>query len=90
LKRRDQKEVTPTKVTEADVWADQTSETVARAMAAWLKGSVNTQRPINTLKLEEMKLLARVATDAWITEASWRIESTPSEEEKLRLRSLLF
>lgn len=59
-------------------------------MAKWLKASINTQRPINTLNLVEMKLLARVATDAWIIEASHRVERPMTEEEKIRLEALLF
>lgn len=55
-----------------------------------MKGSINTQRPINTLNLAEMKLLARVATDTWIIEASHRVERPLTEEEKIRIEALLF
>ena len=48
-------------------------ERCARAMATWLKEAVNTQRPINSLKLPEMMGLAEACTAHWIAEVSKKL-----------------
>lgn len=45
----------PRKWTADDEWCERTREMCARAMATWLKETVNTQRPIRSLTLAEMK-----------------------------------
>lgn len=71
-----------------DVWQDQTNEKCARSMAAWLKATVNTQRPINTLKLDELKALAQNIVSTFVVEASHRLHADVSDEERKRLASL--
>jgi hypothetical protein len=51
-------------------------------MATWLKNAVNTQRPINSLKLPEMMGLAEACTAHWIVEVSKR-EQAPREYKDL-------
>lgn len=58
-------------------------------MAHWLKQTVNTQRPINTLKLDELKRLAEHIVCTYLVEASLRLERASTPEEKLRLAALL-
>lgn len=72
-----------------DIWQDQTNEKCARAMALWLKGSINTQRPINTLKLEEMKAMAQTVISEFIVEASHRVRADVSDEERQRIAAIL-
>jgi|WetSurMetagenome_2_1015567.scaffolds.fasta_scaffold783509_2 hypothetical protein len=76
-------------ITAADEWHDETMEKCARAMAAWMKATINTSRPINSLKLDELIALANNATACWIVEASHRVGRAPTEEENKRLAVLL-
>lgn len=57
-------------------------EAAARDMAAWLKGTVNTQRPINSLKLPELINLATHVITSWIVRESEREEWIKSQDEK--------
>lgn len=70
----------------AEVWAAATNEKAARAMAAWLKGSVHLSRIIGSLTLGEMQALASTANHVWIVEASRRrsVEPDPAQREKLQ------
>lgn len=71
-----------------DKWCDELRESCARAMAAWLKEAVNTQRPINSLKLPEMMGLAEACTAHWIVQVSKRIvedEMSPKVREYTNL-----
>lgn len=57
-------------------------------MAAWLKTAINTQRPINSLKLPEMVALAEACTSHWIVEVSKKIaaeELSPTQREYTNL-----
>lgn len=76
-------------VTAADEWHNETMEKCARSMAAWMKATINTSRPINSLKLEELVILAENATSTWIIEAAHRAGRAPTEEENKRLAMLL-
>ena len=67
--------------TVADKWCDMAYESAARAIAKWLKGSVNTQRPINSLKLPELVNLAQAAIHDWIVLESKRAEWTRSQDQ---------
>ncbi len=53
-------------------WLDKTTEHVAREMVAWLKGTINTARPIRSLNIAEMKALAGCAMAAYEVEVSLR------------------
>jgi hypothetical protein len=75
--------------TAADEWATATREKCARAAAHWLKETINTMRPINSLKLPELMALAENVTATWIVEASHRVGRAPTEEEDKRLMSIL-
>lgn len=75
--------------TPADVWQAATNEKCARAIAAWLKATVNTARPINTLKLDELKAMADNVVAAFIVEASLRVNEDVSDEERERLAAIL-
>lgn len=71
-----------------DQWADALRESCARAMATWLKTAINTQRPINSLKLPEMMALAEACTSHWIVEVSKKIgaeELSPTQREYTNL-----
>lgn len=74
-----------------DAWATATREKCARAIAGWLKQTANTQRPINTLKLDELMCMAEAATACFIVEASRRVADpvTPEEEKKALLALLV-
>lgn len=65
-----------------DAFVDALRESCARAMATWLKEAVNTQRPINSLKLTEMMGLAEACTAHWIVEVAKRIEDPVAREYK--------
>jgi hypothetical protein len=56
-----------------DQWVDALRESCAWAMAAHLKQSVNTMRPINSMTLPEMMTLAEACTAHWIVEVSKKI-----------------
>lgn len=71
-----------------DQWIDELRESCARAMAAHLKEAVNTQRPINSLKLPEMLALAEACTAHWICQVSKKIgqeEMSPTVREYTNL-----
>jgi hypothetical protein len=68
---------------------DELNEQCARAMVAWLKTGVNTQRAIRTLSLPEMKGLAEAATSTWICAVSKRIQEEPESPEIKHIAMLL-
>jgi hypothetical protein len=68
-------EVRPRPPNPDDQWVDALRESCARAMAAHLKQSVNTLRPINSMSLPEMMNLAEACTSHWIVETSKKIAS---------------
>jgi hypothetical protein len=72
-----------------DVWAAETNEKCARAIATWLKGTVNTARPINTLKLEELKAMAENVVSIYLVEVSQRVAVAPTREERERAAAIL-
>lgn len=72
-----------------DQWVDMLRESCARAMATWLKNSVNTLRPINTLTLPEMMGLAEACTSHWIVETSKKIASEDLSPTLREYRNLL-
>jgi hypothetical protein len=72
-----------------DVWQAETNEKCARSIAAWLKATVNTQRPINTLKIEELKSMADNVLATFIVEASQRVRADVSDDERKRIEALL-
>jgi hypothetical protein len=55
-----------------DKWRDMAHEAAAREMAKWLKAGLNVQKPIQTLTLAQMKILANIAIDQWIVLGSTR------------------
>jgi hypothetical protein len=91
--RRNKKPVPPKPPSNDDLFADELREAVARSIARALKASVNLERPIRTLTLAEMKVLAEAATSTWIVLASKRIaeceELELTDEEADRLSYLL-
>lgn len=82
-------EIRPRPPNEDDAFVDALRESCARAMATWLKNSVNTQRPINTLKLPEMMELAEACTAHWIVEVSKRIATDEMSPKVQEYRNLL-
>jgi hypothetical protein len=68
---------------EDDVWLAATNEKCARAMARWLKGTINIRRTIDSLTLEEMKALAGVAWSTMIVEISKRAAVAPESDAAL-------
>lgn len=88
LPRKDAPPTRPRPPNPDDPFADALREGCARAMATWLKESINTQRPINTLKLPEMIALAEACTAHWIVEVSKHIaeeEMTPTVRQYTNL-----
>lgn len=75
--------------TESDVWQATTNEICARAGARWLKETLNTARPINSMNLVEMKCLAEAIISAFIGELSKRKSQASSENERERIGNLL-
>lgn len=56
-------------------WLDQAAQRVAAAMIDWLKNTINTKRPINTMSKEEMAALAGCAIGAYCIEQGRRPET---------------
>ena len=77
-----QKPKPPKPPSPADAWQRATNEKCARAMALWLKETVNTQRPINTLKLEELVAMAENCVSAFIIELLRRPRDEMTKEER--------
>lgn len=73
-----------------DEWSESTRTTCARSIAAWLKESINTARPINTLKLPELEMMAEAAVSTWIVAASKRIPEAPDSPKTREMRGLLY
>lgn len=69
---RKKPELLKREVTADDEWCATAYESAARAIARHLKGSVNTQRPINSLKLPELVNVAQAAIHDWIVKGSER------------------
>lgn len=65
-----------------DRWRDMAHEAAAREMAKWLKAGLNVQKPINTLTLAQMKILANIAIDRWIVLGSTREQWQKENETK--------
>lgn len=65
-----------------DRWCARSYESAARAIARWLKGSVNTQRPINSLKLPELVIIAQAAIHDWQVSESKREAWIESQDDK--------
>lgn len=57
-----------------DVWLDYLRNECAKAIADYLKQSVNLQRPIASLSRAEMHGMAEAATSRWIVGVSERIQ----------------
>ncbi len=65
-----------------DAWCAMAYDAAARDMAAWLKASINTQRPINSLKLPELVALATHVITSWQVRETGREEWIASQEQK--------
>lgn len=65
-----------------DEWCAMAYESAARAIARWLKGSINTQRPINSLKLPELVNIAQSAIHDWIVKGSEREAWVKANDKK--------
>lgn len=73
----------------SDVWADHVRSECAKAVGAWLEGSVRLDRPIRSLTAKELENIAEAANSCWIVLASRRIAEAPDESESPRLSTLL-
>lgn len=75
----------PREPSPSDVWQAETNEKCARAIAGWLKHTVNVARPINTLKLPELIALTEHCLSVYQVEVSKRTTTatTPKEIEKI-------
>lgn len=67
----------PEKPNPHDAFMRATDEVCAKAMVEWFKTHLNVNRAICTLNIEEMKLLASVATIAFILEVDKRASEHP-------------
>lgn len=69
-----------------DEWRAECDRVCARAMAQWLKGTVNPKRSMLSITMAEMTALARVAVDTWIVESSYRAErQRPYDDPEITL-----
>lgn len=59
-----------------DLWDQMARTAAAKAVASWLKGSVNIQRPIQSLSLTEMQSIAQEAISTYLLLASQRKPDT--------------
>ena len=73
----------------SDIWADHVRSECAKAVGAWLEGSVRLDRPIRSLTVQELENIAEAATSQWIVLASQRIAEAPADCESQKLSSLL-
>ena len=79
----------PTNRSASDVWADHVRSECAKAVGAWLEGSVRLDRPIRSLTAKELENIAEAANSQWIVLASRRIAEAPADSESRKLSSLL-
>lgn len=87
--KREKTKPAPRPVDPADVWQEAVAGKAAKAMAAWMKGSVHLSRPLRTLTMPEMKTLAITAIHTWIVEASNRAGQKIDPDERNKLYKLL-
>ena len=87
--RRRKKKLKPRPPNVDDLWAERVREECAKAMARWMRETINVKRPIESLKLEEMKNLAEACNSAWIVAQSKRIAEQPESDEALVYGALL-
>lgn len=71
---RDKRQLLKREPSVDDAWCTMAYEQAARSMAAWLKGSINTERPIRSLKLPELDAMAQAAIHTWIVLGTQREE----------------
>lgn len=57
-----------------DEWYACCDGEAAKAVAQWLKGTINIKRSIESLSPKEMKTMVRVAVDTWVALQSRRSE----------------
>ena len=79
---RQKQELAKREPTIDDKWCEMAYEAAARDMAAWLKGTINTQRPINSLKLPELVAIATNVILTYIVLESERENWIKSQGEK--------
>ncbi len=72
-----------------DVWLDHVRAECAKAVGAWLEGSVRLERPIRSLTSSELQGIAEAATSRWIVLASGRIAQAPDAPGSPKLSMLL-
>jgi len=72
-----------------DAWADRVRAECAKAVGAWLEGSVRLDRPIRSLTFMELEHLAEAATTRWIVLASEKLARSPDEPGSKELAALL-
>jgi len=77
-------------VTLDDIWLEYLREECALAVIAWLKGSINLDRPVRSLRLSEFRGMAEAATSRWIVLVSQRMKEKPVPEEAKSQIALLY
>ena len=89
-RRRDDKRPPPKPPTADAIWQEHVKQECAKAAVQWLKGTINTQRTINSLSKRELEALTECITSAWIVVQSRRVaDPAISDEEREYLRFLL-
>lgn len=83
------KELQKHEPTADDLFADHLRRECAAALIAWLKGSVNVDRSIRSLKRADFENMAEAVTARWIVEVSKRKTQGPDSEEVNKLYALL-
>ena len=66
-----------------DRWMAETDEECAKAMAQWLKQTINIRRSISSMNIREMKCLAAVAVNTWIVAIGRRAAEDPESDAAL-------
>lgn len=88
-RRRDGVELKSRTPNEADEWCEAGYAEAARELAKYLKEALNVQRPIRSLKLDEMRNIVQTVVHFWIVRESKRPVERPYDATKDRPFSLI-
>ena len=73
-----------------DEWAKYRNTMLAKQMANWLKQTINVQRPIQSLTMDELTRFAADMAGSHIVLLSRRIVDQPETETAIEAKGLLF
>ena len=72
-----------------DEWQAHVNREAAKAMGEWLEGRGGLDRPIRSLNMRDLEVMAQNAISVFIVKASRRIKDQPSEPGSQKLSMLL-